>query len=207
MAETLQDWGADWINADLIARDCLNQPEILQQLSERWGDNVIAETGQANRVKIADYVFGDHPGANESLRYLESLVHPETRIQIGKRIVSAASKRTPVALLDVPLLFESGWDLSCDAVWCIHASRENRLARSGNRGWDADELDRREAKQMAIETKMRLSNCVMQNDATLESLRQNLLLQWEKLVRIVGSQGGSGPVLGGGHCQSDWPET
>ncbi|WP_372895268.1 dephospho-CoA kinase [Stieleria sp.] len=184
-AEFLASLGAEWINADLIARDCLGRPDVVSALTARFGDSILNSDGTIDRAALADLVFGNDQVKRDNLAYLESLVHPLTRQEIQRRIVEAADRGRRVALLDAPLLFESGWDRSCDQIWCVDATRENRLHRCKKRGWDAAELDRREANQMPIETKCRLSNLIMRNDATLDALHQNLRLRWQDLVRMI----------------------
>jgi dephospho-CoA kinase len=183
-AEFLAGFGAEWINADSIARKCLFHRDVIDALTSRFGRSVLNQAGEIDRARVADLVFGTGPEKQDNLQFLESLVHPRTRLEIHQRIVDAANLGKRVALLDVPLLFESRWDRSCDSIFCITASRENRLSRCEKRDWDAAELDRRESNQMPIETKCRLSNLVMRNDATLESLQQNLRRGWDQLVRI-----------------------
>ncbi|KAA5545964.1 dephospho-CoA kinase [Roseiconus nitratireducens] len=219
VASLLQQWGAEWINADLIARECLGRPEVVQQLRERFGPQVLSEDQTVNRKAIANLVFGDQPEQHAARRFLESLVHPRTRLEIMRRIESAADCRKRAALLDVPLLFESGWDLACDAIWCVDATRENRLTRARDRGWDSLELDRRESNQLAIETKSRLSNLVMRNDSTLKALAEIVEREWDLLGRInpIESKelrGTSGRPTGAHssdpasdrHCKSDYPD-
>ncbi|MEO1614507.1 MAG: dephospho-CoA kinase [Planctomycetota bacterium] len=202
-AEHLASLGAAWINADEIAKACLEEPDVIQALTERFGDRVRESREQINRAQLAKLVFGDTSTQKENLRYLESLVHPRTRSRIHDAIVQAASTRSPAALLDVPLLFESGWDLACDAIFCLDADRSIRRQRAANRGWAAGELERREAAQMAIEKKIQLSQVVMRNEATLLSLRQNLSRQWAKLCRIDQTDT-AGSISPDGHCLSDW---
>ncbi|OYP31153.1 dephospho-CoA kinase [Rhodopirellula sp. MGV] len=195
-AEYLAGLGADWINADLIARDCLSDPQVIDALVSRFGNEIISQPENANvqsefdaktqldRSKIANLVFGDSSDKRDNLRYLESIVHPPTRQRILGRIENAAEQGALVALLDVPLLFESQWDFACDEIWCVHTSTEIRLQRIRIRGWDRQELERRERCQMAIETKCRLSNHVMWNDSTLDALHENLHRQWLKLAKM-----------------------
>ncbi|MCD0463656.1 dephospho-CoA kinase [Roseiconus lacunae] len=212
-AKYLTGLGAEWINADLIARDCLADVDVLAQLVERFGEAILLpatapeSTRTVDRAKIADLVFGEDEQKRNNLRYLESIVHPPTRRRILERIEQSAETGKPVALLDVPLLFESRWDLACDAIWCVHASLENRLDRIENRRWDRGELERREKCQLAIETKCRLSDHVMWNDSTLEALHENLHRQWLKLAKMNQWSGKLRPDPAGDghkkHCLSD----
>ncbi|MCA9137988.1 MAG: dephospho-CoA kinase [Planctomycetales bacterium] len=202
-AEFLAGLGAEWINADLIARSCLNLPEVIDILAGRFGSAILGNDGSVDRKTVADLVFGDDSVSRGNLQFLESQVLPRTRTEMHRRIVEAAHQDRVVALLDAPLLFESGWDRGCDAIWCVDASRENRLARCKKRGWDAGELDRREAKQIAIETKSRLSNVVMRNDSTLDALHENLRRSWDDLVRINDVGAVRSEFAGPPHCSSD----
>ena len=202
-AKYLAGLGAEWINADFIARDCLGVADVVSQLSGRFGDTILQEDGSISRARVADLVFGDDPVKRANLKFLESIIHPRTRVEIRDRIVRAARGDRTVALLDVPLLFESGWDLSCDAIWCVDASRAKRLQRSQKRGWDEAELIRREANQMPIETKSRLSNHVMRNETTLDALHQKLDRAWADLVRMKGDVGRGIKPESAKHCVSD----
>ena len=181
VSEYLASLGAEWINADLIARDCLGIEEVRRKLGEKFGASIFFADGTINRSAIAERVFGQTPEKVAGLEFLESVVHPMVRRQITERLISAAQMRTPAALLDVPLLFESGWDRSCDAIWCVDAEREIRVRRTVVRGWDSEQLARRESNQMPIETKKRLSNRIMRNDSTLESLHEKLRAAWRQL--------------------------
>ncbi len=216
-SEFLASLGAEWINADQIARECLNDPEVVAALVGRLGAGILDQRGRVVRSEVAELVFGSEPWHQENLRFLESQVHPKTRQEILRRIEHAAQtgphqSKLPqsefpqsvngVVLLDVPLLFESNWHLGCDSIWCVDASRENRLRRSAGRGWDARELDRREANQLSIETKCRLSQVVVRNDATLEALHENLRCHWSELAKMTLTTGG--PINSRDrHCLSD----
>ncbi|MCO8122975.1 dephospho-CoA kinase [Stieleria sp. TO1_6] len=207
-ASFLAEQGAQWINADLIARDCLQHADVISQLTARFGSGLLTEQGTIDRAQVADLVFGTDSAKRENLAFLESLVHPRTRIEIRRQLIAAAQDGFSVALLDVPLLFESGWDRGCDSIWCVHATRARRLQWIQNRGWDSQELDRREANQMPIESKCRLSNVVMLNDATLDALHQNLRRHWEQIARMMDAQtrrataDRSSPTR---HCVTDRP--
>ncbi len=211
VAGILAEFGSEWINADLIARECLNDPGVIDSLTRRFGTQVLVPEdagcgGRIDRKAIADLVFGNDSVKRENLRFLESLVHPRTREEITRRIEAAADSGRPVALLDVPLLFESHWDLCWDAVWCVDADIEVRLRRAAGRGWDRSELERREANQIPIETKSRLSNVVMRNESTLDALRQNLRCHWGKLARMTPEAGRGNESRSGRHCRSDRAE-
>lgn len=199
VAGFLQEKGAVWINADAIARDVLHQPDVQRQLVEYFGPTIIDDQGKPLRAEIASRVFGHEPEKLAALAFLESIVHPLTRAEITRQLERAAKQGARVAILDVPLMFESGWDLSCDQIWCIDSPRAQRQQRAAARGWDEGELSRREANQPPIELKSRLSNVLVWNDSTLDSLREKIEKAWRKLVTMEASA----RAVGDKHCLTD----
>ncbi len=200
VASHLKSKGARWINADLIAREVLLQDDVIEQLTCHFGSEIIDAQGAIDRASLARRVFGETPEQVAALGFLESVVHPITRQRIVAQIKTAAGERVDVAILDIPLLFESGWDRSCDAIWCLDAPRKTREIWAASRGWTADELDRRESAQRSIAEKRRLSNRILVNDATLPNLCKLVDDLWAEIATIRSVAWASPDA---GHCFSD----
>ncbi|TVR09088.1 MAG: dephospho-CoA kinase [Salinarimonadaceae bacterium] len=87
--------------------------------------------GVVDRAALSRAVVGDA----EAMKRLEAIVHPLVRARRDAFLASARAARAPVAVLDVPLLFETGGDAICDAVVVASApaeiQRERVLARQG----------------------------------------------------------------------------
>ena len=181
VARYLQGLGATWINADTIARGVLREPAVQEQLITHFGSEIADSGGQVDRAKLASRVFGDDDAKRAALTYLEGLIHPRTRLIITAELRKLESEDQSVAILDVPLLFEVGWDRSCDEIWCVDANPSQRITRVKQRGWDESELARRESNQISIEDKKRLSNVVIENNGTLEQLHETLDRLWRSL--------------------------
>ncbi|MFZ1953739.1 MAG: dephospho-CoA kinase [Pseudolabrys sp.] len=81
--------------------------------------------GKVDREKLAQRVLGD-PAA---IKKLEAIVHPLVRNSEEKFLVEAARKGAAVAVLDIPLLFETGGDDRCDAVIVVSAPSDFQRAR------------------------------------------------------------------------------
>lgn len=183
VASYLEELGATWINADQIARGVLEEEGVQQQLIGHFGVNITDQDGRIDRSKLASLVFGDDDSKRAALTYLESVIHPRTRLIITDRLRSSMQQGTPAAVLDVPKLFESGWDRLCDEIWCVDADRSLRLARAKKRGWDEQELRRREANQLDMEEKKRLSSVLIYNNSTLEELHETIRRRWSSFMR------------------------
>ena len=63
-------------------------------------------------------------GQPERLKELEAIVHPLVRAERDAFLTAAVAARAPVAVIDIPLLFEIGGERDCDAVLVVTASRE-----------------------------------------------------------------------------------
>ncbi len=189
-AGILAEQGGTWINADLVAREVLETEDVHSQLSVYFGQEILGDGGRIDRSKMASLVFGDDDRSRGHLRYLESVIHPRTRQLITSRLRQAfkSNPNGAVVVLDIPLLFEAGWDLWCDEIVCVDASEAIRLDRTRARGWDDGEVRRREKNQWSIVEKKRLSTKVFTNDGELGSLRAELVVWYTELSsRVVDS--------------------
>jgi len=87
--------------------------------------------GKVDRVKLANRVLGD-PAA---LLKLEAIVHPLVRREEERFLAQAERSGAKIAVLDIPLLFETGAEKRCDAVVVVSApaevQRERVMARTG----------------------------------------------------------------------------
>ena len=188
VAKYLQELGATWINADLIARDVLEQADVQAEVLAHFGPEIAGKDGRIDRSLLADRVFGDDDSKRAALTYLESLIHPRTRQMITAQLRNLSRQKAGVAILDVPLLFKSGWDKSCDEIWCVDSDRNLRSMRIKGRGWDDDELRDREANQLDIEEKKRLSTTVIMNNGSLEQLYETIDQLWSSLLKRHGRE-------------------
>lgn len=179
VASVLGQRGGLVIDADQIARAALAEPEVVEQIVAWWGPAVVNEQTRAvDRGAVAAIVFKD----DEAKSRLEALIHPRVATQRA-RMHAAAAQDVSVRFVveDVPLLMENGLDEGCDAVIFVEADLALRRQRvMETRGWDADELARREAAQLPLDTKRRRADHLLQNHgprADLETAVDGVLHQ------------------------------
>lgn len=187
--------GAVWLNADAVAHEVLQHGEIQAALREQFGPQVVRD-GQVDRRWLAGQVFGDDPRSTARLQWLEKLIHPPTRRLLTQRLRQAAQEAQTFALLDVPLLFESSWDLSCDQIWCVDAALEDRVRWVAARGWTREQLIAREQRQLPLAEKKRLSTHVLQNDGPPAWFIQ----QVDRLCDAIASS--ANRLAQDGHCET-----
>jgi dephospho-CoA kinase len=140
--------------------------------------------GAVDRGKLGAAVFGDTP----ALRKLEAILHPMVRDAQTAFLKRAAVARARIAVLDVPLLFESGTDARCDCTLVITApaflQAQRVLARPG---MTRDKLANILARQMPDARKRRLADFVVQSGLG----RRHTLRRLEAVVTLLRRRGGS----------------
>ena len=85
--------------------------------------------GKVDRDKLARRVLGDAA----AVKKLEEIVHPLVRRAEERFLEQAARTGESVALLDIPLLFETGGEMRCDAVIVVSAPADIQRARAFER--------------------------------------------------------------------------
>lgn len=168
------------LDADQSGHAALREPAIRERLIARFGSQILNPQGNIDRRSLATLVFGPTAAHRTARTELEGIVQPWIRRDLETRLEAARRTDTvEVILLDAPVLLESGWDEICDAVAYIDTPLEMRLARVEARGWDAEELLRREQNQMPLDEKRGRSDVVIPNAGEIERAAETL----EQFVR------------------------
>ena len=171
IARQFASLGCAVIDADQLAREALDDPEVRAELVRWWGEGVLTPEGQVDRKAVAGIVFAEEG----ELRKLESLVHP--RVNARRAALHERYQRDPAIraiVEDCPLLLEMNLDGICDVLVFVDVPRKVRLERVKRaRGWSEQELSRREKKQFPLDIKRRRADDVIHNaDGEAQSLEQ-----------------------------------
>lgn len=117
-----------------------------------------AAGGTVDRAALARRVFSDR----NALRSLEVIVHPHVAAARNCWLRHHALARTPVVVIDVPLLFETGSDDDCDAVLVASApSFVQRQRALGRPDMDEARLNGVLARQMSAWEQRRRADAVI----------------------------------------------
>ena len=165
--------GAATISSDAVVHELLDSEPLLGRLTERWGADV-APDGRVDRARVGEIVFADP----EQLSWLESQVHPLVGERIGAFLLSLPAA-TEVAVVEVPLLFESEMEGVFDTTVAVVTSDEVRRARAEARGHTL--VGERDARQLEQAEKAERAEHVIENDGAPEQLEQALSALVEKL--------------------------
>lgn len=127
--------------------------------------------GKVDRIKLSARVVHD-PAA---MKQLEALVHPMLRAHHQKFLADAERSGAPVAVVDVPLLFETGGEKRVDAVVVVTTSpevqRERILARDN---MTAEKLDYILARQLPDAEKRKRADFVVDTSHGLDPVRSRI---------------------------------
>jgi len=127
--------------------------------------------GKVDRAKLAAKVVHD-PAA---MKQLEAIVHPMLRAYHQKFLDDAEKSGATVAVVDVPLLFETGGDKRVDAVVVVTTSSENQRERILARGTMTSEaLDSILARQMPDEEKRGRADFIVDTSHGLDPVRERI---------------------------------
>jgi dephospho-CoA kinase len=167
----LRDAGCLVANSDELVRRQLDLPEVRAQLEAWWGRGILDDRGVVDRRAVSAIVFRDPA---ERAR-LEAFLHP--RVEAARQaLFASAPAATRALVIDAPLLLEAGLAPECTAIWFVDTPEQVRRGRVlSQRGWSAEELDRREAAQWSLDRKRAASHHVLRNDGDPASLREQVL--------------------------------
>jgi len=158
--------GAATISSDAVVHELLDSEPLLSRLVGRWGP-AIAPGERVDRQKVGEIVFAE---AGE-LNWLESQIHPLVGERIGTWLSSLPADLA-VAVVEVPLLFESEMDGVFDTTVAVVTSDEMRRTRAQARGHAL--IDEREARQLTQEEKASRAEHVIENEGNIEDLERAL---------------------------------
>jgi len=145
---------------EVLARSAAMRSRIAAFCRKRWGVSVLDSTGALDRAALAARVFAD-AGA---LSFLERLIHPAVKQKAAAWIAARRRARVPLAVLVVPLLFESGMDRQLDCVIALKAPMSVRCQRlRTSRGWTSAQARARMHHQLDDAARARRADYVVDN--------------------------------------------
>lgn len=168
--------GARVIEADALARLAVAPgTEVLEQIADRWGRDVLLPSGELDRSAIREIVFRD---PDERL-WLESVIHPVVGRLRAEEAAAEADAGADVVVSDIPLLFEGGLEDRFDLVVLVDAPEAVRRTRLIElRGLDPDSADRIIAAQMLSALKRDRADIIIDNVGSLADLERRAREVW-----------------------------
>ena len=161
-ASFFKDLGAFILDADLICRKLVEPGQAAwKEIEAVFGKEIFTGSGNLDRRKLADIIFGD----SEKKQTLEDILHPKV-FEFERLEYDAIRKEHPNALVivDAALLIESGNYKKMDKVIVVKSDEKNRISRILARSeLSRDEIVDRIKNQMPSDEKVRYADFVLEN--------------------------------------------
>lgn len=167
--------GIPVIDADLVAREAMEigQPAF-RKVVEAFGETILTSEGALNRKALGKLIFDD----TAKRKKLNAIVQEDIRQRIDHQKADFIQKEVPLVILDIPLLFEAGYEDEVNAVMVIYVDTKTQIKRLIKRDnlTEEDALKRINA-QHSIKDKVDKADIVINNNNSIEET-QKQLAEW-----------------------------
>ncbi len=180
--DLLRARGVPCLDADSLAHGVMAPgTEATSAIAERFGVDILAADGSVDRSKLGPIVFADQAARRD----LEAIVHPAVfrAIAAGLRAFELISQPR-LAIVDVPLLFETGGAEKFDKVIVTICPPETQVARLIQRGMTEADARARLAAQWPTEEKAAKADYVVRTDGSFADTERQAV---EILRRLTSS--------------------
>lgn len=181
--------GAIIIDGDGIAKQLQQKGSAtLQKMVDEFGD-ILLETGELDRAKVAQLVFGD---AN-LLKRLNAIMHPAISAEILRQI-EANTATENVVVLDMPLLVENPRE-GMSGLVVVDVDPEVAISRLVQfRNMNEDDARRRMASQASREDRLKVADRVIDNSGSPDALDAQVDEVWDWFATLPNAQPGAGSL-------------
>jgi dephospho-CoA kinase len=174
-AQILRARGVAVVDTDDLARQvvALGQP-ALEEVRLAFGPGMVGADGELRRAELARVIFSDAAARQQ----LETILHPRIRQLWLDQLQAWREEGKALAVVVIPLLFETQAETSFDAVVCVACSAATQRERLSARGWTSEQIELRNAAQLPVVEKMFRSHHVIWTEGGLDVHAQ----QWERAL-------------------------
>ena len=184
-AKILAEFGAPIIDADKVAHTTYAPGgAAYDAVIAAFGTEIVAVDRTIDRKKLGAIVFGNPDRLNK----LTSIVWPATFKSIRAQLdgLRASGEKMPV-VVEAAILIEANWQPLCDEIWLVRASRQAVIERiERQRGLKPTETEARIRAQLSDDERAKHASLVIDNDGSLDALREVLKRVWSDAVRRNG---------------------
>jgi len=170
-AQCLRSRGVPVVDTDELAHQLVEpgQP-ALTEIQTVFGKRVIAPDSRLRRDELAQIVFTD-PAARKKL---EAILHPRIRERWLAQIETWRGENCPLAVVVIPLLFETAAESQFDKIICVACSAAAQRERLLARGWMPGQIRQRLAAQWPIEQKIARADFVIWTEGAPETCARQI---------------------------------
>ena len=176
VTHVLRELGAVVIESDKVAHLSYRPgTDGYDEIIEQFGKEVLDDSGVIDRGKLGGLVF-----AGPDLRIqLEKIVWPAVRSWITERLIEEKERGTKIIVIEVPKLFEAGWDDLADVIWTVEAPSAAIAQRVNVRSnLSEKETNARVQAQITRAERAERADLLIENSAELADLRERITNLW-----------------------------
>ncbi len=178
VAQLFKNLGADVIDADKIAHDGMKKGSpVFDAVIELFEEALHPAGKKMDREKVAEIVFEDPKRRKE----LEAIIHPYVYEKIKEKSEASQSR---VVLVEVPLLFEAGFEKLCDKVLAVSCNSSVKMKRLKRKRFSEQEVRARERAQMAESLKAKKADFIIDNSRSIYQTQREIERLWGKFVSL-----------------------
>lgn len=182
-AALLQERGVAVVDTDLLAHQLVEPGQsALARIQTQFGEAMVDRSGSLRRDALAELVFHDEAARAR----LEGILHPLIRECWQAQVQTWKTEDRPLAVVVIPLLFETGAETGFDATVCVACSATTQRQRLLARGWSASQLEGRIRAQWPAEQKIARADYVVWTEADMEIHARQLDRILDALTRQSG---------------------
>ncbi len=172
------------IDADIIAHDLVNtDPNVLQEITDTFGRDILSLDGTLNRKKLAQIVFNQ----KKNKQQLEQILHPKVQVKISQQLDKLASKKNPpdYVIVAVPLLIEANYQDLIDRILVVVADEETRIQRVQQRdNRNLNEIRSIIKNQISDEERLKVADDVIKNNHDFNELKLQITRLHKKYMAL-----------------------
>ena len=180
VTDFLRQQGYQVIDADQVVHE-LQEPggRLYQALLSTFGSAILQEDGRLDRPKLGAMIFGNPELLAQSSQIQNQIIREELA---GRRDLLAGKE--DIFFMDLPLLFELGYESWFDQVWLVDVTEETQLSRLMTRNaLSQEEAEKRIAAQLSLQEKRNRADVLIDNNGLLELTQEQLREALQKLER------------------------
>ncbi|WP_342319658.1 dephospho-CoA kinase [Corynebacterium mayonis] len=185
VARALEKHGLAVVDADEVARDIMEPGgEVLAQVAEQFGEDVLKPDGTLNRALLARRAFA----TEEATARLNEITHPAIRAEAERRFAALEASGAKAAVYDMPLLVELGLDKAMDFNVVVHTDVEVRVRRLvDKRGLEQEDVRNRIARQISDDQRRARADVVIDNNGSEKELQEQISQLVQQIHKMSGS--------------------
>ena len=170
VSDILKNLDIKVIDMDIISREVIKLPKIIQSIKNEFGSDVI-KNGTVDRKLLREFIFDD----KAKVQKLNNIMHPAI-IEKAKNEIDRLKSSTPLIVVVIPLLFETNLEYLTDSILLVTADYDKQveriMIRDNSTKTNAENII---AAQMPLSEKVKKSNYVIENNGTYEELKEKVL--------------------------------